>query len=474
VANQITLNWSSDPLATLYQVEVYPTGTPAGQECTVANHHCPAPSALTNYTFTIDAGVSSYTWRVRGINTNCGVNLNGPWSAPFNFIITGTITGTFYQDNGNTATLNAATGLCQSASASPFSPDPGTTIKAIWGGNTTLGSITGSTYTINGVGVTPNTQVTVSPAGGYYTCSCPVGCSYSGLTAPKVGVPFYLSFIPIASWWQTANAYIFAGATSGKAIQSQIPFWCASSGSCTAAVSQYDTANTAGSDGTSLSAGGSIDSTSDPNTQYSYLNESGTDTHVEGLTLNGPREDYSYFSQLYGINTGNTVDFSGNQPGAAPANGNAYYANSSVTINNPWNVAAGQSIVVFVNGDLTIKAPIIAANGSFLAFIVKGNITFDKTLGSLVSNAPVAEGIFVCDGQIITQSYAPGAGDDLKFVGQGTFVGWNGIQLQRDFNNLNAPRARTEPVESFSYRPDFMYNVPDKMIKPLLLWQETN
>lgn len=442
------------------------------QGCTVANSHCPNPTSSTSYVFTGDAGVHSYTWRVRAINaSSCGTTF-GPWTTSTSFSFGGNITGNFYLDNTNTATVNAVTGLCQAGVTPSMNAPAGSTIQATWSGNPVAGNITNSTYTISNVGYAVNTAVALSLTSmSGYRCSCPTNCSYSGLSAPIAGVNFFLNPAPLG-WWQTSNGFVYAQSTSGVAVQTQIPTSCASSGTCTAALSTYDSVNNTQSDSTTLTGGGSVVSAADVATPLAYLNQSGTNTHAEGVALNGPREDYTYFSQLYGMSTSSTVDFTGTQPTTAPTNGNAYYANGNITISTPWTLNTADSMVIFVNGNLTITQPILVAKGAFLAFIVNGNITFDKSLGSNSSNTPSIAGVYVANGQIISQSNSPG--DDLKLVGEGTFVGWSGITLQRNFNNANSARGFTEPIESFRFRPDFMLTVPTKMTKPLFVWQETN
>ncbi len=468
---QVTLSWNPVAKADLYEIQVYPTGTAVGKECdvTTLNHHCPGPFASNNYTFAVDSGVTSYTWRVRAINTTCGASAYSPWTTPITFTFGGGFSGSFYQDDSGIAG-RVGNAMCQGVGTPLVNAPAGSGVNAIWNGPPgTNGTVNGTSYSISSIGANPNTIVTLSlPAG--YRCTCPTGCSYSGISVPKGGVDFYITSAQ-AGWWQSSNGYVYAGANSGPAITSQIPLTCAAApASCTAALSTYDSKKTAGSDATSLTGGGVIDSTADVTTTYSYLNQSGTNTHAEGMALNGPREDYNYFAQLYGITSSTTPDFTGAQPASDVTHG--YYANGDVTISTPWTLNTTDSIVVFVNGDLTISQPIQVAKGAFAAFIVKGNITFDKSLGDNTSNAPSVAGVYIADGQIITQTNSPG--DDLKFIGEGTFVGWTGVQLQRTFNNANVVKGNTQAIETFNFRPDFLVTVPEKMTKPLFLWQETN
>jgi hypothetical protein len=128
--------------------------------------------------------------------------------------------------------------------------------------------------------------------------------------------------------------------------------------------------------------------------------------------------------------------------------------------------------VVFVDGNLTVNAQITVAPGGFVAFIVKKNITFDSNLGwsDPRNTQAIVAGVFVADQQIIVAG--KGGGNDLKFVGEGTFVGWGGVQLGRRFTPVQT--NNTYPTELFRYRPDFMDVVPARMTRPIYVWQETN
>lgn len=68
---QVTLSWTSASLADNYDIQVFPAGTPAGQECTADDTFCATGLTTTNYTFTAPTGVVNYEWRVRANNTTC-------------------------------------------------------------------------------------------------------------------------------------------------------------------------------------------------------------------------------------------------------------------------------------------------------------------------------------------------------------------------------------------------------------------
>jgi hypothetical protein len=62
---QVTVSWTSALKADNYDVQIYPTGTTAGQECTAANTFCETATTDLDYTFTAPANVANYSWRVR-------------------------------------------------------------------------------------------------------------------------------------------------------------------------------------------------------------------------------------------------------------------------------------------------------------------------------------------------------------------------------------------------------------------------
>ncbi len=476
VANKITVSWSAAPKATKYNVEVYPQGTAAGKECTAPNTHCSLGQTATSYTFTITGGVQNYTWRVQAINTNCG-NFTGGWAGPQNFTVGGDFTGGFHTDTNGAATINGGTGLCQLAGAVAKSPGSGTVVSAQWTGGTNTDTLTGvvTTFTLNNVGFDPNTIVSAAITDPTLRCTCPTDCSYSGLSVTKANVNFYLTNAS-GGWWQTANGLLYAGATSVNALVSQIPNSCVTP-TCTPALSLRDTADTVNSEGYAMTAGGSIDSTGNSGTQYTDLRQDGSTAHSTGLILNGPKENYEYFTQLYSMGTSPASDnLTGNaKPAAAPLNGRAYYQNGDLNINNAWALANTDNMVIFVNGNLNINHDITVPNGGFLAFIVKGNIVMSNTVGvaAVATTTPAqVEGVFITDGSIQIPGGSPGAFGDLKFIGDGSFVAWGGFSFGRSYKVLS--NNNTHPIELFHFRPDFVENMPNRMKKPILIWQETN
>ena len=176
-----------------------------------------------------------------------------------------------------------------------------------------------------------------------------------------------------------------------------------------------------------------------------------------------------------------------------------------------------------------ISPKITVAQGGYLSFIVKQdihiapqvgyinkNIHYDNSSGQLLlvgdSSFPdfgadttqscesgdyqqngIIQGVFLADGSIVVQSNVMssiptrldwvgskqcpiGVVPDKKFVGEGTFVGWSGIELQRDFDDrcsfTKAWNSR-QPTEVFNYRPDFLKNAPEWMWRSIRLRVES-
>ncbi len=116
-----------------------------------------------------------------------------------------------------------------------------------------------------------------------------------------------------------------------------------------------------------------------------------------------------------------------------------------------------QKVVLMIDGDVTINNDVVTPKGAFLGVIASGNITF----GSGVTKAQgwfVGENINVA---CVDTTPKDGVCDktDVAFKGEGSFVGWTGINLKRDMFTLD----NTNPSETFTYRSDFVLNTPTPM-----------
>ncbi|MEI8232390.1 MAG: hypothetical protein WCG44_01465, partial [bacterium] len=96
--------------------------------------------------------------------------------------------------------------------------------------------------------------------------------------------------------------------------------------------------------------------------------------------------------------------------------------------------------------------------GGFLAFIVNGTITVDPEVENV-------EGIYVSNGFIAEKRSVP---PDVPLNIGGSVVSWGSVSLLRDLKVDNA----SGPAERFTYRPDFLINMPDKMKNFIMQWAE--
>jgi len=277
------------------------------------------------------------------------------------------------------------------------------------------------------------------------------------------------------AWWQVAGGNLFASLSSGDAIISDIPSsaTCVEP-SCVPGLSIRDRAGTVNSDGFPITGGGAI------NQNGQMITYRDPDVYVTGSIPTRLYENYSYFYSKFSLGLSPVDDYSGSagdalEPGAAK---DAYFHSGDMTIQSPWDVTSGESYVIFVDGNLTIEDPLAegelikVAEGGFLAFIVSGDITIADSVGHsvLTNTAGNIEGVYIADG---TLTVASNGSDDKKFIGEGTFVGLGGVSIPRTYDEIGGNNG-LYPADTFVYRPDFVKNIPEKMKRAQMLWQETN
>lgn len=490
----VPLSWTAAAGAEAYNLEIEPTGT-AGSTCDLAPATTPTVNGATSYNFTFRDDCPDYRWRITPVNTTCGSE-TGTTTAWSDFHLVANITGTTNYDVDGDAYMVG--NICVDPDGNtPQAPGSSALVGAFdKNGNPVVGSFGGGgTHTTQVLywpsTQTPNNFLGLNPGndglGNPYRCSCPstAGCGYSGIASPQNGVNFFFTDAPLTStaWWQTVNGNAYAGQAAGTAMYSVLPTTTCVAPGCVPYLSTRDSAGTAGSGGVFLTGGGNIDTDAAGGNQSANLNEDGTNIHALGTAATRRRENYAYFYRIYSMGVNPTADTPNGalvdllKPASAPTNQRAYYYNGNATISQAWNVAAGESYVIFINGNLTLSDPgnveqlIQVQPGGFLAFIVSGNITFDQSLGNDNSNddTPNVEGYFIANGTIATET--GGASSDQRFVGAGSFVGWTGIDLNRV---LVGAQNNSTPAEQFVFRPDFVTNIPARMSEPGYLWQETN
>jgi len=386
-------------------------------------------------------------------------------------LVTGNITGTVYDDPNRNATAPFPGDICGLSGASAVEPGPDAFAYALGSNSDNIAA--DGTFVIPFVPTGSGYFVGITDLDPDYTCSCPSGCFYSNISSPQFNVNFFVTQSRTA-WFQTIGASIHAETN----IISPVP------GS---AINPYtllrDDAGTINSSGFASYGSGNSDFNAQEGIQEDGIDEDSRDV-LAVSTQSLPKENYSYFFRLFemGLNPTSDLDNFGNDPLniAKPTNPpndskNAYFYSGDLTIDSTsWSVGVGEILTIFINGNLTVKNTTQVAEGGFLAFITSGNINFDETLGSAdeTSTIALAEGVFIADGTI-TVDDTDGSGDS-KFIGEGIFVGWDGITLGRDYDDggVGIQKNSFYPVDLFRYRPDFAINIPTRFQKPVYSWQE--
>lgn len=282
----------------------------------------------------------------------------------------------------------------------------------------------------------------------------------SKLVVPGSTVYFYVKKSVVDAWWQAGGAGVLAN--NGN-VTSMIP---------TSLVGEALIKPIPGA----LALQGALNLNShlvsNPNPPYTYNWQVGMNSPYDVLTTN--REDFTSLTDL--LRSKVAIDDNldpanyNNLPIPTGAPGTYYYylveddgTDATVNLGTVWSVAANQKITVIVQGDLNIQNTITVANGGFLAFIVKGNI-------NIAPNVTSVQGVYVADGIINTGHVV--AGNDSQLKGQGMFVGWGGVNLQRDLGNVGAIINGNTPAELFTYRPDLLLNAPPEFRDSTYDWSE--
>lgn len=130
-------------------------------------------------------------------------------------------------------------------------------------------------------------------------------------------------------------------------------------------------------------------------------------------------------------------------------------------------INSGEKYIVLANGNVNINGTYTVADGGFLSVIAKGTIKFDPT-------AVDSEGVNRFDGwylgQILDLGTTGSTSTEQQFVGQGSFVSWSQMVLNRDRGVLNS----TAPSEKFIYRTDLLENAPEIMKEPYKHYERYN
>ena len=391
--------------------------------------HATVDSAITTSAFTGIRG-TTYYWYVQAVGG--GTNTTSSSVRSFT-ILNNQITGqVFYDANNNCGGSGWSTGGVS------------VSVDSLAG---TAVSGTGTFSKTAAVGASHTLSVNI-PTG--YACSTGVGCntcSRSGIGSPSANNNFYLTDSR-ESWWQAEGAGIYAGGIGG--VRSILP----------SSSLRLILAPVGGTEGLLMTNSGTVDIG-----DVGSVSDSGWRAVSR---YRGKKMDYNYFAANMGVVRGQDSDWQSDTLELQADDGRDFWymdpVGSTATIGtgSPWNVAGGDSYVIFVNGNLDINSDIVVAPGSFLALIVKGDVTVDPAVANL-------EGLYVIDGSFVTETvYVEGVVDDIQLTTGGTIVAWGSLSLSRSLGTGNI----TGPAEKFVYRSDLLTNMPDKMKTFVMQWNE--
>lgn len=417
-----TTNWGTGcPQDNRYVVRIGETSPPG----TVI-----ATTTSTSTSFTAETG-KTYYWRVRTHNGS-----NTADSAIWSFSVQAAIQGNVYIDNGNicsTATPSNLGGLSASVRGTAY---------------TSAVSMGDGSYSILAPPGTYNNLDLLGLPAGYY---CSTGCLQSCPTIPTVtSSSLFNNFFvttQLSGWWQAEGASIYAGSQAGGVtVKSSLP--------------------SASTDlilpGTGGTVGALIRGSGNPSLGLGAIS---AEEWSAVSTYRGKRMDYNYFAASMGVVRNSPSDWETDNLNMQTGERDFWYAAPSsgvATIASPWLVASDEKQVVFVNGDLRIESDIEVEPGGFLALIVSGNIVIDPLVN-------LVEGILISSGNFETESaYEEGVVVDSQLNTSGSIITWGSMVLTRNLG----PGNNSTPAEKFSYRPDMLISMPEKMKTFAMQWEE--
>lgn len=282
------------------------------------------------------------------------------------------------------------------------------------------------------------------------------------------------------SWWQTRGGLVGSNAKDGLAIGSNIPINTCLLPDCDPSLMSTDLAGSNNSAGYVLTLGGALKVNGGVTSGSTNVFSVGT-----GQTRYYEYFDFFFRETNFGLLPKDDFLFTYNDA-KKPVYSNdktEYYHNGDLTISSQWHINSGEQYVIFVDGDLYLtdgdglSDELIAVDeNGFIAFIVKGDLYIDESIGNsdLLNITANIEGVYIVNGVIEVQSRGIAGGGDDRFIGEGTFVGWSGVSLNRDFDDGLGRDIENldKPTEQFIYRPDFMINLPKILRTSPKIWQQ--
>jgi len=444
---------------------------------------------------------------VRAVNSTCTPIAYGDWSSNKSYDLVADISGNIYdavvEPNGSN--------ICSVPNPVPSTINISSGYQGLVGNaGGTLITTPGTRFTYrapyepNSSWFNENTSLTLDlnenpsdPSNSFF-CSCPGGDPFmcfhtNNLYAPSTDKHFYVTNIDLSNgpWWQAqeGNVYGFNG------YNNFVPSACENDVNapiCDANVVIRNVDDDPKSAGIPLS-GGTISSGG-----YFTAYDDITEPHAENTQhSNMIKENYDYFVKNVDLNTVQNLPTSGSTLTSVPTGGTNYdgaevfdYSGNLTVSFDTQVVDSATKIIIFVDGNVTIQNDgsvgdrvLEVEKGGYFAIIASGSITFENEIGnacsfpSCPSESTNIDGVYVASTRLIIEDDGDDALVDNMFVGEGTFVGWEGINLNRSFDTTSPiDRAINNeyPTERFIFRPDFNENTPELLKHPNLVWQEVN
>ncbi len=413
------------------------------------------------------------------------------------------ITGTVYEGLGNGMSGNYCAagggtawsqGGSMSVSVSGLSPNPSS------------GAVSGSDGTYQTGVFEPDTgtggEIALNTIPDGYSPICPVGGAYSGVDTTGLAddienVHFYISALK-EPWWQTRS-----GLAYGSVLTSNLPYdtnadldpLCLAYASCV----PFLVSGSLGDTDPNLSAGIPISILINGTDDYNSQHKNAAGDYFDSANHSDAglaKENYAVLSRRFDLAAATTITSplsNAIPPAGDPGQGTDFtevykrIGDLEITPSATW-VVAGKK-VIFVDGNVTINGPadnkIISVDpGGFFAIIATGDITIDQDIGASISYGgtptiePQIEGFYVADGSLIIEESGDQDAIDKMFIGAGSFVGWEGVRLPRDFETVADPSTgllnNYVPTDTFIFRPDFILNTPELMKRSTFNWREIN
>jgi len=161
--------------------------------------------------------------------------------------------------------------------------------------------------------------------------------------------------------------------------------------------------------------------------------------------------DYGYYYSRTAAETRTNWNGTG-EPNPGNTSG-IFLSSGTLNLNGSWDVQPTELVAILHGGDINVEVQ------GFLMLVASGTITF-------ASNVTQAEGFYVAN--TITVASTGNTATEQRFVGEGSFVGWNTINLLRNRGTNN----NIQSTEFFRFRPDLVYYAPDFIKTSKVIWQE--